>query len=336
MKEALFYTRLEDNSVSCSLCPHGCTIKNGARGLCGVRENRNGTLETLVYGKAIAENADPIEKKPLFHFLPGSISYSIATVGCNLTCKHCQNSDISQYPRSGGPIPGTDRSPEDIVRAAQGYGCQSIAYTYTEPTIYFEYALDIAKLARQAGIRNVFVTNGFTGREAIETIAPYLDAANVDLKCFSNDTYRQICGARLDPVLETIRTYKQLGIWVEVTTLIISGYNDTADELESISGFIADTGTDIPWHVTAFYPTYQMTDRPPTTADMLIHAQNIGYEKGLRYVYTGNIRGQDGENTYCHQCGSKLIGRYGFCIRENNISGGLCPGCNAKVDGVLE
>ncbi|MEA1927441.1 MAG: AmmeMemoRadiSam system radical SAM enzyme, partial [Candidatus Auribacterota bacterium] len=312
MKEALLYSKLEDNTVLCTLCAHRCLITEGKRGLCGVRENRGGKLYSLVYGKAIATHVDPIEKKPLFNFLPGSRAFSVATVGCNMTCLHCQNADISQSPRTTGNIIGQDISPEELVDAAEKSNCRTIAYTYTEPTIFFEYALDTARLASARGMKNIFVTNGFMTAEALEMINPVLDGANVDLKSFRDDFYREICGGRLQPVLDTIRKMYELGIWLEVTTLIIPGHNDSEEELESIARFLSGISPDIPWHVSAFYPTYRLTSAPRTPVSTLQRAREIGQSAGLRYVYTGNIPGDDGENTYCSNCGKVIIERNGY------------------------
>ncbi len=335
MHEAMFYTQLSNNRVQCYLCQHFCKISDGQRGICRVRENRAGTLYSLVYGQSIATSVDPIEKKPLFHLQPGSTSYSIATVGCNFKCRHCQNWEIAQYPRMHeGIIPGKELSPDTIVSQAKQAGCASIAYTYTEPTIFFEYAYETAKLANQAGLKNVFVSNGYTSAEALKAISPYLDAVNVDLKSFSEDFYHKICGAKLQPVLDTIRLYRELGIWVEVTTLIIPGYNDNEEELKGIADFILSVGAEIPWHVSAFYPTYELKDAPRTPAKTLGRARQIGIDAGLRYVYEGNIPGEGGENTYCHACGELLIERFGFSIRNNRLEQGRCRACSAKLDGV--
>ena len=262
MKEALFFTKQDEHTVICSLCFHGCTIKAGKKGLCGVRENREGILYSLVFGKSISESADPIEKKPLFHFFPGSLSFSVATVGCNFTCLHCQNNTISQMPRDQKYIGGNELSPARIVSLAQEYGCKSIAFTYTEPTIYFEYALETSKLAKEKDIATVFVTNGYTAPEALRTIKPYLDAANIDLKSFSDAFYRNVCGATLQPVLDTIRLYHQLGIWIEITTLIIPNYNDSDEEITNFSRWILETGgKDIPIHFSRFFPHYKISKR---------------------------------------------------------------------------
>jgi len=336
MKEALVYDSLPGKDVRCRLCGHNCLIKNGHRGICAVRENTDGRLYSLVYGKVISLNVDPIEKKPLFHFLPGSTSFSIATVGCNFRCKHCQNYEISQYPRERKfEIPGKDMSPEQVVQQAIQYGCESISYTYTEPTIFFEFAYDCAQLAQEKGLKNVFVSNGYTGPDAVRLIAPYLDANNIDLK--GSDTfYREVCGARLDPVKETIRLMKESGVWVEVTTLIIPDLNDSEADLTAIAEFIVTVDPGIPWHVSQFYPTYKLTDKPRTPVATLRHACEIGYKAGLRHVYEGNVPGEGGENTYCPSCSHLLIGRYGYAIRENTLRNGRCPVCNTVISGIWQ
>ena len=335
MKEAMFYEQLEDKTVNCNLCSHSCRrIADSKRGICGVRENRDGKLYSLVYGRIAARSVDPIEKKPLFNFLPGSRSYSIATVGCNFRCDNCQNYDISQLPKERGIIVGQDVSPEEIVLAAKLSNCESIAYTYSEPTIFFEYAYDIAKLASKEGIKNVFVTNGYITPEALKEISPYLDAANIDLKSFSDEFYRKICGARLKPVLDSIRLYKSLGIWTEITTLIIPSLNDSEEELRKIAEFIKEMGEETPWHITQFHPTYKLIDLTRTPVTILRKAREIGLEAGLKYVYEGNVPGEDGENTYCPNCGKLLIHRFGYHIKENKIKNSACTYCGAEIDGV--
>ncbi len=285
MKEALFYEKLETKKVHCFLCRHHCKISDGKRGLCGVRENKDGTLYTLVYGFPCSYHVDPIEKKPLFHFYPGSKAFSIATAGCNFRCRHCQNNEISQMPRDEGHIYGQKMEPSEVVEMAIKSGCKSISYTYTEPTIFYEYALDCAKLAKEKGISNNFVTNGYIEEEPLKTIKPYLDGANIDLKGFGADFYKKVCGAELNGVLDTIKVYRSLGIWIELTTLVIPGYNDTDEEIRSIARFINnELGAETPWHVSAFYPTYKLTDAPRTPAKTLQNAREIGIEEGLRYV----------------------------------------------------
>ena len=334
MKQAMFQEAREGNKVQCSLCCHRCLIAPGKRGICAVRENRDGTLYSLVYDKVIAQNIDPIEKKPLFHFQPGSMSYSIATPGCNFRCRHCQNADISQLPRDhGGVVLGEEIAPSAIVAAALKTRCKSISYTYTEPTIYFELAYETARLAVEAGLKNVFVTNGYITSEALGVIRPYLHAANIDLKGFTDDFYKNICGARLQPVLDAIRLYKEFGIWIEITTLVIPGHNDSDEELRDIARFIRSVGEEIPWHVTRFHPTYKLTDQPRTPVATLKRAQQIGFEAGLRYVYEGNIPGE-GENTVCWSCKKSLVKRIGFSVEENRIKEGKCSYCSVVIDGV--
>ena len=333
-KEAYLYERLEGGKVRCNLCAHRCVIPQGKRGICQVRENREGKLYSLVYARLISANVDPIEKKPLFHFMPGSKAFSIATVGCNFRCLHCQNHDISQMPVDEGRIVGRYISAEEVVGMAEESGCASISYTYTEPTIFFEFAYDTAKIAHLRGIKNNFVTNGFMTPEALEMISPYLDGANVDLKSFREEFYRHICRARLKPVLDAIKKMKELGIWVEVTTLLIPTLNDSEEELRQIARFILSVGEEIPWHVTAFYPTYRMRDKERTPADTLRRAREIGLKEGLRYVYTGNIPGEEGESTFCYRCHRPIIRRWGFQVIEKKIRAGHCSYCGAPIDGV--
>lgn len=336
MKEAMLYEKLAGRKVRCSLCSHRCVIEDGKIGICAVRENRNGTLYSLVYGKIISMNIDPIEKKPLFHFLPGSKSLSIATVGCNMRCEHCQNFEISQHPKEHkGEIPGTVMTPEAIVEEAQKSRCESISYTYTEPTIFFEFAYDCARIAHEKGIKNVFVSNGYITPEAVKIIAPYLDGNNIDLK--GDDTfYKKLCGARAEPVKETIRLMHELGVWVEITTLIIPGHNDSDETLRGIADFIASVDTAMPWHVTQFYPTYQLMHVHRTPLETLRRAGEIGIKAGLKYVYEGNVPGAGGENTYCPECRQLLIKRFGFSISENRIQKGTCPNCEARIHGVWQ
>ncbi|WP_022665131.1 AmmeMemoRadiSam system radical SAM enzyme [Desulfospira joergensenii] len=336
MKEAAFYDKLEEKAVQCRLCSHFCRIKPGRKGICRVRENREGTLVSLVYGRVIAENVDPIEKKPIFHLKPGSLSYSIAAVGCNLKCRFCQNSQIahslsdSSHHDSRGLTPGRDMEPRDIVDQALAAGCASISYTYTEPTVFFELARDTARQARQEGLLNIFVTNGFMGEEAVDEAASFLDAANVDLKAFRNEFYEKYCGARLEPVQKNLIRMKKAGILVEVTTLLIPGLNDDGEELKALAGFIAeDLGTDTPWHISRFHPCYQMVDRGATPVTSLEKACNIGKKAGLDYVYMGNVPGSEYEHTCCPQCGSILVERRGYRIRNLLAPDGSCRTCGA-------
>ena len=333
--KAFFQTSLPERAVKCGLCRHQCLIKAGKRGLCGVRENRKGTLYSLVYGRLIARNVDPIEKKPLFHYYPHSRSYSVATVGCNFKCRFCQNADIAQMPLDrSGMIVGDEASPEAVVKDALASRCKSISYTYTEPTVFFEFAYDTARRAHEQGLGNVFVTNGYMSADALEMIAPFLDAANVDLKAFSEDFYRRACGAKLSPVLKTLMKMRALGILVEVTTLLIPGMNDDDDQLHQLASFIRDKlGAHTPWHISRFHPTYRLTDRSATPLSALQKAKAIGLGEGLSYVYMGNVPGQGGEDTLCPECGAVVIGREGFFIRKYALSQGRCRVCGAQIYG---
>lgn len=334
MIEARWYEKDNDQKVRCFLCNHHCLIKEGQRGICWVRENRQGTLYSLVYGKPIARHIDPIEKKPLFHFLPGSASYSIATLGCNFRCLFCQNADISQA-RETKTIFGEEATPEEIIAAVLNSPCRSISYTYTEPTVFLEYAQDIAVLASSQGLKNVFVSNGYMTPEALESIHPHLHAANVDLKAFREEFYKTQCKAKLAPVLESLKIMKRMGVWVEVTTLIIPTLNDSKEELKELARFIIDDlGPETPWHISRYHPTYRLTDLPITPIKTLQQAWAIGKEQGLRYVYTGNVPGDQGEKTFCYYCGQLLLDRYGFSILKNNLVQGKCPHCHTPMDGV--
>ena len=356
--KARFYDTLSGARVRCMLCPHDCVISDGSRGACGVRYNDRGTLYTLVYNKVVSREVNPIEKKPFFHFLPGSHAYSIATVGCNLRCSFCQNWQISQWPKDHLPkrmetgnevpmetvcpqlvdldrsIPGEPVTPESLVDAAIRTGCQSMSYTFIEPTIFYEMAYDTAVLARERGLKNNFVTNGYISEPPLREVAGVLDAANIDLKFFKEDSYRRISRARLQPILDAIRLYHELGVWIEVTTLVISELNDSDEELRQIAEFVCSVGSEIPWHVSAFYPAYRMTETPPTSVATLRRARDIGLAAGLRYVHEGNIPGAGGENTLCYACQALLIERYGFFVRRNRIEKGACPECGARIDGV--
>lgn len=341
MKEALLYEKLENKIIRCFLCAHRCRIALGEFGFCGVRENSGGILYTHAYGKAAAVHVDPIEKKPLYHFLPGSRSFSIATIGCNFRCEFCQNWEISQssfdkkglIPRGGAPdLEEEEFLPEEIVEEAIKNKCQSISYTYTEPTVFFEYALDTSKLAKEHGLYNIFVTNGYMTKEALETIKPYLDAANVDLKFFKDSSYKKICSASLEPVLDTIRLMKELKIWVEITTLVVPGENDSDEELGGIAEFIAGVDKNIPWHVSRFHPDYKFIHHHPTPETSLEKARGIGRRAGLKFIYAGNVYGW-GNDTKCPACDKLLIKREGFGILEYNIEKGRCRYCTADIPG---
>jgi pyruvate formate lyase activating enzyme len=334
MKEALLYDRLPNDSVRCRLCAHQCIIHPGESGICGNRENLYGRLYALNYGRLTTQHVDAIEKKPLYHFYPGSTVYSIGTVGCNFRCANCQNFEISQMPVGEYSVTGGSVSPEEVVEQAIRCRCPSIAYTYNEPAVFYEYVLDVARLAHERSIRNVFVTNGYLTPDALHTLAPYLDAVNVDLKSFSNEFYRTNCRAQLRPVLATLELLKQLSIWVEVSTLLIPTMNDTEREIRSIAEFLVGLGRETPWHVSAFYPAFRLRHLPPTPSEVLQRAREIGLEEGLRYVYTGNIDDAEREATYCYNCGREILSRRRYEIVENHISNGCCPFCRATIDGI--
>jgi pyruvate formate lyase activating enzyme len=334
VQAALWESWRGTQTVHCFLCAHHCRIEPGDLGLCGVRRNTDGTLYTLVYGCPVSSVADPIEKKPLFHFLPGTLSFSIATVGCNFTCLFCQNADISQMPHETGRILGRRLSPQDVVDSALAAGCESIAYTYTEPTIYYEYARDCARLATETGLKNVFVTNGYMTKEMLADMDGHLHAANVDLKAFTDEFYRTMAGARLKPVLNSIKRMYDMGVWLELTTLLIPGRNDSPDELHKLAGFIASVSPDIPWHVSRFYPTYRLLDVPPTPVETVERAIRIGAEEGLHYVYGGNIPGHSSENTNCPSCGETVVERQGFAVERDRSREGKCPRCSQPIAGL--
>ena len=333
MKEAHLYEKLENYSVRCNLCAHHCVISEGKLGVCCVRKNVGGDLFTLVYGRCISSGVDPVEKKPLYHFYPGTGAYSIATPGCNFRCRWCQNADIAHMPREQERIIGSQIPPRDIVSAARCSGSRSIAYTYTEPTIFYEYAYDIAQRAHEFGIANIFVTNGYMTIQMLEELHPYLDAANVDLKAFREKTYHRLVGAGLAPILESMKRMKEQGVWLEVTTLVIPGINDDPAEIKDSASFIAnELGLDVPWHISRFYPSYRMTDRPPTPVCTLEKAREIGIGQGLRYIYLGNVQGDS--NTNCYNCGKLLIQRTGYWVEQNNIRNGECPQCGTIIAGI--
>ncbi|MCK4453778.1 AmmeMemoRadiSam system radical SAM enzyme [Candidatus Parcubacteria bacterium] len=337
MKEAYLYKKLKNKIVQCRNCAHYCVIEQGKRGICGVRENIDGKLYALNYGKAIACNIDPIEKKPLFHFLPGTQSLSIATVGCNFRCANCQNYDISQMPQLTGKIEGEDLSPEEIVKIAKENNLPSIAYTYTSPTIFSEYALDTMKLAKKQGIKNVWVSNGFWSKELFDLISPYLDAANIDLKGFSDEFYIKYCGGLLQPVLDTLKRLKGKNIWLEVTTLVIPTLTDSKEMFENIANFIKnELGIETPWHISQFSGTisWKLQHLPDTSVETLKMAFEIGKKAGLKYVYTGNVPGLESENTYCPKCGTLAIERLGYTIKRFDKNG-KCAKCEEDLNLIL-
>ncbi len=335
MLKSIFYKE-ENEKIRCTLCPHSCLIREGDVGVCGVRGNVKGELIALNYGKLVAVHNDPIEKKPLFHFLPGSSSLSIATMGCNLFCLNCQNYSISQLraESANDKIYGEYYSPEDIADIALKNGSQSISYTYTEPTIFSDYALDIMRLSRNRGINlsHIFVTNGYMSDALIDSLTGLLDAANIDLKSYSDEFYKKNCGAGLGPVLNTIKRFYKLGIHVEITTLLIPTLNDSDKELRQIAEFIASVNPDIPWHISRYHPDYKL-DISPTPAGSIERAREIGIKAGLKFVYSGNIWGDEGENTFCPNCKKLLVKRIGFSVLENNVKASSCKFCKTKIYG---
>ena len=292
MEQALLYKKLPNKKAQCQACAHYCVILPDQRGLCGVKKNQNGKLYSLVYDKIIALHIDPIEKKPLYHFLPGTYSLSLATVGCNFVCQNCQNWDISQSPKPNKPIPGQTLSPEKIVQNALDNNCPSISYTYTEPTIFLEYALETMKLAKEKGLKNIWVTNGFMSPQTLDLIIPELDAANVDLKSFEENFYQKYCGGKLKPILENLKELKRKNIWLEITTLIIPGLTDKTEMLKKIAQFIKkELGAETPWHISRFSPeiSWKLKNLPVTSLEKLENAEQIGLKAGLKHVYKGNI-----------------------------------------------
>jgi len=338
MKESYLYKKLDNEKVQCTTCAHNCVIEPAKRGICGVRENIDGKLFALNYNKAITVNIDPIEKKPLFHFLPGTQSLSIATVGCNLRCSNCQNYGISQGFKNVKKIPGQDLSPKDIVKLAVQNNLPSISYTYTEPTIFLEYALDIMKLAKKQGLKNCWVSNGFMSEQSRKLIMPYLDANNIDIKSFSDEFYKEQCGARLNPVLETAKQMKKAGIWIEITTLIIPTLSDSEEMFKKIALFIKnELGTETPWHVSQFSGaiSWKLQNLPETPVQVLEKAYEIGKKSGLKYVYTGNIPGLASENTICSKCKTLSINRAGYTVQRYDKNG-KCPKCKTSLDLILK
>lgn len=334
MHGARLWQKVKENQLQCRLCNHFCLLEPGDYGKCGVRVYQNQELQTLVYDQVAAINLDPIEKKPLFHFYPGSLSLSIGTMGCNLACDFCQNSSLSQGPKQTGRIYGEHAKPEDLVQAARHHQAKSISYTYSEPTIFFELLQDTARLAQEEGFQNVLVSNGFMSQQALQQLEGWVDAINVDLKAFHEDFYKNYCHAKLKPVLQNLKTIKDMGWWLEVTTLIIPGLNDTRQELQELSGFIvSELGRDVPWHISRFHPAHKMQDRDGTPLETLEQAYEIGKKNGLNFVYLGNVPLHKSESTYCPGCGEVVIQRSGFSLRSKNLKNGRCASCQAEIAG---
>lgn len=332
--EALFYKKLQDKKVHCQLCPHYCVISPDNYGKCKARKNIDGKLYSRVYASPVSVAIDPIEKKPLFHFLPGTDSYSVGTTGCNLKCLFCQNFSISQaFPED---MPGISLLPEEIISNALRESCLSISYTYNEPSIFYEYVYDTAQIARKKKLKNVMVTNGFINPEPAKQLYKYIDAANVDLKGFTEEYYKNICSARLQPVLETLKLLDKMGVWLEITNLMIPGLNDDMKKVEEMCEWIKDNlGTGYPLHFSRFYPCYKMLDRTPTPFETLKKAYQTAKKVGIKYVYVGNVPEEEYNHTYCPKCSETVIKRTSFFqISENNLKNGNCPKCKTKIEGV--
>jgi pyruvate formate lyase activating enzyme len=335
-QEASFYKQLDNGQVQCQLCPNKCILNPGQRGICGVRENIQGKLYSLVYGRPVSTNVDPIEKKPLYHFLPGAKAYSLATVGCNLDCKNCQNWDIAH--RSPEDVNSQKMTPEEVVQAAKNSGAEVIAFTYNEPTVWYEYMYDIAKLAKENGLKTANISAGYINQEPLKKLLPYLDAMKIDLKGFNDKTYQELNQGRLQPVLDSIKTVHQSDTWLEIVNLIVPGYTDNLDEIKEMCQWIKDElGPDVPLHFSRFSPAYKLPNLPPTPKETLVKARQTCLDIGLNYVYIGNIQTEDAGNTYCPENNQAVIKRNGFLIEENNINpDGSSSNCSTTISGVWQ
>jgi len=335
MKKAILWKKLANDAVECQACNFRCKISKGNLGNCTVRKNVGGELFSLVYGEISSRNIDPIEKKPLFHFYPAMRTYSIGTIGCNFKCLFCQNYDISQATVNENDYFENKMSPEDVIQNAKKYDCEAIAYTYNEPSIFIEFVLETAKLAKKAGLKNVYVTNGYETKETLEELKDLIDAMNIDLKSMNENFYMKICGAvKIDKVLETITLAHKMGFWIEITTLVIPGHNDSDEELKQIAKFIAELDKNIPWHISRFFPMYKMENAPQTPTETLMKAYKIGKDAGLKFVYVGNLHGSEYENTICPKCSKVAVERnWNEGIIRNKLKNGKCPECGEKIAG---
>lgn len=333
---ASLWKPLKDGKVQCRLCSHFCIIDHQEHGNCGVRQNVDGRLQTRTYELVAALNVDPVEKKPIYHFLPGTDTFSLGTQGCNFGCTFCQNASLSQHPKTGREITGQKVTPEILVEAAIGHKCDSLSYTYSEPTIFFELMQDTARIAHSKGLKNIMVSNGFQSPDCIEELSGLIDAANIDLKAFNDNFYRNTCGGRLNPVLDNLKHMKKNGWWVEVTTLLIPGKNDAPGELKEMAAFIAgELGKEVPWHISRFHPDYKMQDCPVTPMEALQRARKLGTDAGLEYVYIGNVPGNDNTSTFCPDCHKELLKRYGFEMTNSGLQDGMCKYCGCEINGVF-
>jgi len=331
--EAKFYQKLDEKTLQCQLCPNRCRLQDGHRGFCRAREPKEGKLYSLVYGKAAAVHIDPMEKKPLFHFLPGTSIFSIATAGCNYRCKFCQNWQLSQFPPE--ETLNQELPPEEVVNQAIKNNCPSIAYTYTEPSIFYEYMLDTARQAKIRGLRNMYHSNGSLNSQAVEELSLYLDAANIDLKAFTQEYYSEVCAGYLDTVLETLKILKKNKVWLELTTLVVPGLNDDLAQIKQMCLWIKENlGPDLPIHLTRFWPQYKLTALNPTPTETLEKARDVAQSAGLNFVYIGNVPGHAGENTYCPLCKRAVIQRRGFTVLSNDVVNGKCKSCGREIPGI--
>ncbi len=332
-RKAMFWETADGNKVMCGLCPRGCEVADVERGYCGVRENRGGKYQTLVYGALCSANLDPIEKKPLFHYLPGTSAFSIATAGCNIECKFCQNWQISQYRPE--QVESVHVEPGRLVQACESRGAPTIAYTYSEPVIFYEYMHDCAALGRSRGVGSVMISNGYIQEKPLRQLCRHLTGVKIDFKAFSEKFYTETCMGELKPVLATLETLKDIGIWFELVVLVIPTLNDAPDEIQRMAAWVVDhLGPDVPMHFTRFHPTYRITNLPRTPVSTLERCRQIALDAGVHYVYAGNVPMHPGENTYCHHCHDELIRRVGFRVAFNKIADGTCPECGTKIPGV--
>ena len=332
MKEAAYYISNPDGTVVCVLCPHRCKIDEAKCGRCRSRMNRGGHLYSLAYARICAMHADPMEKKPLFHFLPGATCFSIASAGCNLSCLNCQNWSVSQV--SPMEIPSQTLLPEDCVRLAKKYGCRAVAYTYTDPLTYLEYVRDCASACQEAGLKNVLVTAGYVNEVPLRDLLPFIDAVNIDLKSFSDEVYRKVSRVRLQPILDTLLAMRDAGVWIEITRLLIPGISDGEEDIRAMCHWLMEHGfADNPLHISRFFPRYKLQDIDATPLSALLSARRMAQEEGMRFVYIGNTSLADAENTYCPKCGSLLVKREGYAVSSGNFSG-ICPACGADIAGV--
>jgi pyruvate formate lyase activating enzyme len=331
--EAKYYKKLEDREIECELCPHKCKVGDRERGYCGVRENHDGIYYTLVYSRPCSVHKDPIEKKPLFHFLPGTDAFSLATAGCNLNCKFCQNWEISQVRPE--QVNSYELPPEEVAALAQETGCKSIAYTYSEPTVFYEYMLDCAAAGRRKGVRSVVITAGYMNHDPWTELIREVDAIKVDFKAFTEKFYHDICRGKLQPVMDSLTDLAKSDVWYELVYLMVPTLNDNPDDIKRMSKWlVTELGKNVPIHFTRFTPQYLLKNLPPTPVSSLEQAREIALAEGMNFVYIGNVPGHEGENTYCPNCKNTVIGRVGFQITRMNLKDGKCQSCGTAIPGI--